>query len=77
MKYLKKFNQHLNYSKYLIGSSYNQIINEDKDSIVAYCLNENEVHYDKYMPPSINGHEYVEIGGVKWGNNEHRCKLNY
>lgn len=66
MKYLKKFNQHLNYNYYLTSSSYNQIINEDKDDIVSFCLNENEVHYDYYMPPFINGHEYVEIGGKKW-----------
>ena len=65
MKYLKKFNQHLNYSSYLTSSSYNQIINEDKDSIVAYCLNEYEVHYNKWIDP-YNGHEYIEIGGKKW-----------
>ena len=64
MKYLKKFNQHLNYSNYLTNNSYNQIINEDKDDIVSYCLNENEVHYD--ISPFINGHEYIEIGGKKW-----------
>lgn len=63
MKYLKKFNQHLNYSSYLISNSYNQIINGDKDSIVSYCLKENEVHYNI---PLINAYDYVEIGGVKW-----------
>jgi len=67
MKYLKKFNQHLNYSNYLTSSSYNQIINKDKDDVVSYCLNENEVHYD--TPPFINGYEYVDLGlpsGTLW-----------
>ncbi len=64
MKYLKKFNQHLNYSSYLTNSLYSQIKNDS----VSYCVHENEVHYNKWIDP-YNGYEYVDLGlqsGVKW-----------
>lgn len=32
---------------------------------VSLCAQENEVHYNPYVDPYA-GHEYVEIGGLKW-----------
>ena len=32
---------------------------------VSLCEQENEVHYNPYVDPYA-GHEYVEIGGIKW-----------
>lgn len=32
---------------------------------VSLCKQENEVHYNPYVDP-YKGHEYVEIGGLKW-----------
>ena len=32
---------------------------------VSLCVQENEVHYNPYVDP-YNGHEYVEIGELKW-----------
>ena len=32
---------------------------------VSYCVTENEVHYNPFVDP-YNGHQYVEIGGLKW-----------
>ena len=32
---------------------------------VSYCVQENEVHYNPYVDP-YGGHDYVEIGGIKW-----------
>lgn len=33
---------------------------------VSYCINEDEVHYNPTDPDPYKGHEYVEIGGLKW-----------
>ena len=44
MKYLKKFTNHSNYETYING----------QDKIlpnVSYCKNQNEVHYNPYIPP--------------------------
>ena len=32
---------------------------------VSLCVNENDVHYNPYVDPYA-GHDYVEIGGLKW-----------
>ena len=32
---------------------------------VSLCAQENEVHYNPWVDP-YNGHDYVEIGGLKW-----------
>ena len=46
-------------------SAYNNVKdNLDKPNVVL-CTQENEVHYNPYVDP-YNGHEYVEIGGLKW-----------
>lgn len=34
---------------------------------VSYCIEQNEVHYNPTADPDpYRGHEYVEIGGLKW-----------
>jgi hypothetical protein len=55
MKYLKKFENHAKYD----GTSQNLILPN-----VSLCVEEDEVHYNPYDP--CVGHEYVEIGGLKW-----------
>ena len=56
--YLKKFSIHSKYETYINCS----------DAIlpnVSICTTEGDVHYNPYVDPYA-GHEYVEIGGVKW-----------
>ncbi len=55
MKYLKKFENHASYNE----ARQNLILPN-----VSLCAQENEVHYNPLDP--YNGHEYVEIGGLKW-----------
>lgn len=60
MKYLRKFDNHAAYAAAESG-----LILPN----VSLCVNENEVHYNPSTPPAppiIDGHEYVEIGGIKW-----------
>lgn len=54
--YLKKFDNDTEYEE----ARQNLILPN-----VSYCVSENEVHYNPYVDP-YNGHEYVEIGGLKW-----------
>lgn len=54
MKYLKKFENHTAYSAAESG-----LILPN----VSLCEQENHVHYN---PDPYGGHEYVEIGGLKW-----------
>ena len=56
MKYLKKFENHTEYEE----ARQNLILPN-----VSLCSQENEIHYNPYVDP-YNGHEYVEIGGLKW-----------
>ena len=56
MKYLKKFENHAAYAAAESG-----LILPN----VSLCVSENEVHYNPYVDPYV-GHEYVEIGGLKW-----------
>ena len=56
MKYLKKFENHQAYQAAESG-----LILPN----VSLCVQENEVHYNPYVDP-YGGHEYVEIGGLKW-----------
>ena len=58
MKYLTKFANHTAYQTYVNGSTY---ITPN----VSLCASEIEIHYNPYVDP-YNGHEYVEIGGLKW-----------
>ena len=55
MIYLTNFTNHTNY-------------NLLKDNLskpnISVCLEEKDVHYNPYDP--YNGHEYIEIGGLKW-----------
>ena len=55
-KFIRKFENHTHY-------------NEAKQNLilpnVSLCVAENDVHYNPYVGP-YNGHEYVEIGGLKW-----------
>ncbi len=57
-KYLKKFENHTQYENYINGSG--AILPN-----VSICTTEGDVHYNPYVDPS-GGHEYVEIGGLKW-----------
>ena len=56
MIYLTNFTNHTNY-------------NLSKDNLnkpnISVCLEEKDVHYNPYVN-LYNGHDYVEIGGVKW-----------
>lgn len=54
VRHLKSFPQHTNYEEYKGGGNINK-------PHVAYCIKENEVHYDPYIDP-YNGHEYVDLG---------------
>lgn len=56
MKYLKLFSNHTDYEE----ARQNLILPN-----VSLCAQENEVHYNPYVDPYA-GHEYVEIGGLKW-----------
>ena len=56
MKYLKKFDNHASYEE----ARQNLILPN-----VSLCEQENEVHYNPYVDP-YKGHQYVEIGGLKW-----------
>lgn len=56
MKYLKLFSNHVAYETAESGLVLPN---------VSLCAQENEVHYNPYVDP-YNGHEYVEIGGLKW-----------
>jgi len=56
--YLKQFSTHSEYEQYINGS----------DAIlpnVSICTTEGDVHYNPYVDPYA-GHDYVEIGGLKW-----------
>ena len=56
--YLKEFSTHQEYEQYINGS----------DAIlpnVSICTTEGDVHYNPYVDPYA-GHDYVEIGGLKW-----------
>lgn len=57
--YLKEFSTQNEYEQYINGSG--AILPN-----VSICKDTpNEVHYNPYVDPS-GGHEYVEIGGIKW-----------
>ena len=56
--YLKEFSTHAEYEAY--------IASEDKVlPNVSICTTEGDVHYNPYVDPYA-GHDYVEIGGLKW-----------
>ena len=60
MKYLKKFDNNASYEE----ARQNLILPN-----VSLCEQENEVHYNPYVKPYIDGHEYVDLGlpsGTKW-----------
>lgn len=57
-KYIKKFDTHSDYEDFI----------ETEDFIrpnVSYCVDNKDVHYNPQEDP-YGGHEYVEIGGIKW-----------
>jgi uncharacterized protein (TIGR02145 family) len=54
--YLKEFSTHSEYEQYINGSG--AILPN-----VSICKTEGDVHYN---PDPYAGHEYVEIGGLKW-----------
>ena len=59
-KYLKKFENH---SAYEAAESGLILPN------VSLCVQEHDVHYNPYVPPIIDGHEYVDLGlpnGTMW-----------
>ena len=56
--YLKEFNTHQEYEQYINGSD---VILPN----VSVCTTEGDVHYNPYVDPYA-GHDYVEIGGLKW-----------
>ena len=56
--YLKKFDTHTEYESYINGSG--AILPN-----VSICEDTKDVHYNPLVDP-YNGHEYVEIGGLKW-----------
>ena len=57
MDYLKRFLNHSGYTEYL--ESGNMI-----KPNVSYCEDASDVHYNPIDP--YGGHDYVEIGGLKW-----------
>jgi len=64
MKYIKKFDRHADYEAYINGGG--AVLPN-----VSYCVDLNEVHFNKYTPPydPFNGHEYVDLGlpsGTLW-----------
>lgn len=56
--YLKQFSTHQEYEQYINGSG--AILPN-----VSICTTEGDVHYNPYVDPYA-GHDYVEIGGLKW-----------
>ena len=46
MKYIKYFNDHINYSNFISSFEYKSLLRD----VVSYCKTQNEVHYDKYHP---------------------------
>ena len=56
--YLKEFSTHSEYEQYINGSG--AILPN-----VSVCTTEGDVHYNPYVDPYA-GHDYVEIGGLKW-----------
>ena len=56
MKYIKKFENHAAYETAESG-----LILPN----VSLCVQEDEVHYNPVVDP-YGGHDYVEIGGIKW-----------
>jgi len=54
--YLKEFSTHSEYEQYINGSGA-MLPN------VSICTTEGDVHYN---PDPYGGHDYVEIGGLKW-----------
>ena len=56
--YLKEFSTHSEYEQYINGSG--AILPN-----VSICTTEGDVHYNPYVDPYA-GHDYVEIGGLKW-----------
>ena len=58
-KYLKKFDTHTEYETYIEGE--NVILPN-----VSYCDDNKDVHYNPIVPDPYGGHDYVEIGGIKW-----------
>lgn len=56
--YLKKFKNHTQYENYINGSGATL-------PNVSICKTEGDVHYSPYVDPYA-GHDYVEIGGLKW-----------
>lgn len=56
MKYIRKFENHAAYT-----AAESELILPN----VSLCVSENEVHYKPYVDPYA-GHDYVEIGGLKW-----------
>ena len=56
--YLKEFSTHAEYEQYINGGG--AILPN-----VSICTNEGDVHYTPPVDPYA-GHDYVEIGGLKW-----------
>jgi hypothetical protein len=59
-KYLRKFET---------ASAYEEVRQNLVLPNVSLCVQENEVHYNPYVPPIIDGYEYVDLGlpsGTKW-----------
>lgn len=57
-EHIKLFETHADYEEYI--NSQDKILPN-----VSLCEDQNELHYNPYIDP-YNGHEYVEIGGLKW-----------
>ena len=55
-KFIKVFSSHTDYETAESG-----LVKPN----VSYCRDNKDVHYNPYVDP-YNGHEYVEIGGLKW-----------
>ena len=51
MKYLKHFDGHSLYEAYLVGDVFPET---EGSSVVSYCKQQNEVHYNTYIPPTYN-----------------------
>jgi len=56
--YLKQFSTHSEYEAYI--ASEGKVLPN-----VSICTTEGDVHYNPYVDPYA-GHDYVEIGGLKW-----------
>lgn len=56
--YLKQFSTHSEYEAYI--ASEGKVLPN-----VSICTTEGDVHYNPYVDPYV-GHDYVEIGGLKW-----------